>query len=209
MSGDQTLPPWLAWARELQAIAQIGLHYAEDPFDQQRYSRIRELAAEITSSHTDLALAEVLENFQLQPGYATVKVDVRGAVLRDGKLLMVQDWSDKHWCMPGGWADVGDSPAAMVEREVREESGFDVRARKLLAVMDANRQPPLPFHHSYKLLFLCDLLGGEACTSEETLAVAFFPLDALPRFSGMRTAQRHIEYLQAHLADPSRPTDFD
>jgi len=202
-------PRWLSWARELQAIAQIGLHYAQDSFDRQRYTRIRELAAEITSAHSDLPVAEILANFELQPGYATVKVDVRGAVLRDGKLLMVQEWSDELWCMPGGWADVGDSPSAMVEREVQEETGFQVRARKLLAVYDANQKDPLTFHHSYKLLFLCELLGGEARTSEETLAVEFFPLDSLPRFSPMRTTERHIEHLQAHLREPARPTDFD
>jgi len=202
-------PQWLAWARELQAIAQIGLHYAQDTFDRERYTRIRELAAEITSTHSGLPAAEVLANFDLQPGYATVKVDVRGAVLRDGQLLMVQEWTDKLWCMPGGWADVGDPPSAMVEREVWEETGFRVRARKLLAVYDANQKAPLAFHHSYKLLFLCELLGGEARTSAETLAVAFFPLDALPPFSPMRTMPRHIEHLHAHLADPARPTDFD
>lgn len=202
-------PPWLAWAREMQAIAQIGLHFSQDAFDRERYTRIRELAAEITQHHTGLALPEILENFSLQPGYATVKVDVRGAVLRDGKLLMVQDFSDQRWCMPGGWADVGDSPAAMVEREVWEESGFEVKARKLLAVLDANQREPLHFHHSYKLLFLCELIGGEASISEETLAVEFFPLEALPEFSPMRTNTRHITLLQAHLKDPQRPTDFD
>lgn len=209
MSQERQPPTWLAWARELQAIAQIGLHYAQDVFDRQRYTRIRELAAEITSRHSNLPEAAVLENFELQPGYATVKVDVRGAVLQDGKLLLVQEWTDKLWCMPGGWADVGDPPSAMVEREVWEETGFEVRARKLLAVLDANRREPLHFHHSYKLLFLCDLVGGEARTSEETLAVEFFALDALPTFSPMRTLERHIQLLQAHLADPVRPTDFD
>ena len=151
-----------------------------------------------------------MQTFLAHPGYATPKVDVRGAVLKDGKLLLVREKQDGKWCMPGGWADVGDRPAEMVVREVREESGFDVTPVRLVGVFDANREGgSLQFFHAYKLVFLCRLLGGEACPSDETLAVDFFSLNSLPPLSLNRTHPRHLLELQRHLEDPSRPAAFE
>jgi ADP-ribose pyrophosphatase YjhB (NUDIX family) len=146
----------------------------------------------------------------VQPGYATPKVDVRGAVIRDGKILLVQERSDERWCMPGGWADVGDLPSDTVEREVWEESGFEVVARKVIGVYDANRSGiPLEFYHAYKIVYLCQIVGGEARPSNETLAAAFFSFDELPPLSAERTSERHLAEVSAHYQDPHRPAAFD
>jgi hypothetical protein len=153
---------WRDWAREMQALAQTGLTYTQNEYEIQRYRRLEELAAEIVAAHTTLSTEAILDNFHLQPGYATPKIDVRGAVIRDGKILLVQELSDGRWAMPGGWGDVGETPSAMVRREVREESGFEVQAEKLVAVYDANRFPGarMEFYHAYKLVFLCSHIGG-------------------------------------------------
>lgn len=210
MTKASKTPDWLGWAREIQALSQIGLTYSQNTFETQRYQRLTEIAAEIIDRHTGLSQGPLLENFQLQPGYATPKVDVRGAVVREGKILLVQEWSDERWCMPGGWADVGDLPSEMVVREVWEESGFQVRPRKVIGLFDANRDgAPLSFYHAYKIVFLCELTGGEARPSDETLAVDFFFFDALPPLSTARTNRRHLAELQAHLRDPDRPAAFD
>lgn len=203
-------PPWLAWAREIQALGQTGLTYSDSEYESQRYQRLMEIAAEIVRSHTGLSTGPLLESFSAQPGYATPKVDVRGAVPRDGKILLVQERSDKRWCMPGGWADVGDLPSAVVVREVWEESGFHVVPRKVLGVYDANRSgTPLHFYHAYKVVFLCELVGGCASPSSETEAVEFFSFDNLPPLSSNRTDERHLAEVQAHLSDPGRPAAFD
>jgi 8-oxo-dGTP pyrophosphatase MutT (NUDIX family) len=120
----QERPRWLAWARELQAIGQTGIAYSSSDYDRQRYRRLLELAAEIVAGYTSQAAAAMTAGFLLQAGYATPKIDVRGAVMRDGRILLVQERSDERWCLPGGWGDVGVAPAEMVAREVREESGF-------------------------------------------------------------------------------------
>jgi 8-oxo-dGTP pyrophosphatase MutT (NUDIX family) len=117
-----------------------------------------ENAAEIVHEHSTLPIETILENFQIQPGYATPKVDVRGAVFRDDQLLMVKERRDGGWTMAGGWADVGDYPAASAEREVWEESGFRVRASRLIGVYDANWIEPMEFYHAYKLVFFVKLL---------------------------------------------------
>jgi len=202
---------WLDWAREIQALTQTGLTFSQIEYDIMRYRRLEEIAAEIVSSHTALPTPEILENFRVQPGYATPKIDVRGAVIRDGKILLVQERSDGGWTMPGGWADVGDAPSAMVAREVREESGYEVRVEKLVAVYDANRVPGvrMEFYHAYKLIFLCTITGGEARPSNETSAVDFFDLEHLPPLSIYRTDRQMLEEVFAHFADPARPTAFD
>ena len=100
---DANPPKWLEWAREIQALGQIGLTYTKNEFDIQRYKRLTEIAAEIVASQTELSKESVLENFYVQQGYATPKIDVRGAVIRNGKVLLVQEKADGKWSMPGGW----------------------------------------------------------------------------------------------------------
>jgi ADP-ribose pyrophosphatase YjhB (NUDIX family) len=191
-------------------MSQTGLTYSENDYQTQRYRRLMEIAAEIVESHTDLLREQVLQDFLVQPGYATPKVDVRGAVIRDNKILLVQERADERWCMPGGWADVGDLPSKMAEREVWEESGFKVVARKVIGVYDANRSGvPLEFYHAYKIVFLCEIIGGQARPSNETLAVDFFSFDDLPPLSAERTNEQHLAEVFAHLRDRHRPVAFD
>jgi ADP-ribose pyrophosphatase YjhB (NUDIX family) len=163
-------PDWLKWAREIQAISQTGLHFAENHYQEERFSRLLEISAEIISTHSNLG--------------------------RSGT-------------MPGGWADVGDVPSEAVEREVLEESGFDVKARKVIGLYDANRTGPLEIFHAYKIVFLCDIVSGEPRVSDETSEVAFFDKKNIPtNLSGERTRTRHIhDAFQAISED--RPTRFD
>ena len=204
------VPTWLSWARELQALAQTGLTFTSGHYDILRYRRLIELAAEITAAHAGGTPAEFAADFLRQPGYATPKIDVRGAVVREGRILLVQERVDARWCMPGGWADIDEIPSAMVAREVLEESGFVVGPRKIVGVFDANREGmPREFYHAYKIVFLCDILGGEARGSDETLAAEFFPFDALPPLSPARTHERHLAEVREHLMNPGRPAAFD
>jgi ADP-ribose pyrophosphatase YjhB (NUDIX family) len=203
-------PQWLTWARELQSIGQTGLTYSTTEYDTQRYQRLLAIAAEIVESYTQYPREEAVENFRLQPGYATPKIDIRGAVVRNGKLLLVQERVDNGWCMPGGWADVGETPSEAVVREVREESGFIVEPRRIIGIYDANRGgTPIEFYHAYKIVMFCDIIGGEACPSDETLAVDFFNPDSLPMLSPNRTHTRHISDVFEYLKDQSRSPVFD
>jgi ADP-ribose pyrophosphatase YjhB (NUDIX family) len=202
-------PKWLDLAREIQALGQTGLTYTKNEYDIQRYVRLLEISAEIVATYTDLEKEPILQNFSSQPGYATPKIDVRGAVIRDGKILLVQERMDGRWAMPGGWGDVGDLPSAMVEREVWEESGFKVKAQKVLAVYDANRISPMELYHAYKIIFLCSILEGEPTPSNETLAVDFFELEDLPPLSTSRTNERMLKEVFAHAENPNRATAFD
>jgi ADP-ribose pyrophosphatase YjhB (NUDIX family) len=148
--------------------------------------------------------------FAAEAGYATPKVDVRGAVFQDGRVLLVRESEDGCWTFPGGWAEVGQSAAESVEREVREESGYLVKAVKLLACWDRNKHahPAIPFH-AYKLLFLCRILGGGSMVSSETTAVGFFAEDEIPALSTTRTLAEQVRFAFSSLRDPAAPTVFD
>lgn len=205
----QPITSWLAWAREIFSLAQAGLAYSKNEYDLERYRRYQQISAEMIAAQSQLEKETILANFTMQAGYATPKVDVRGAVARDGKILLVREQADGRWSLPGGWADLGESPVEMVVREVREESGFEVKVEKLVGVFDANSIAPLEFYHAYKLVFLCALTGGAAQTSYETLGVDFFDPASLPPLSELRTPPAVINEIFAHLANPLRPAAFD
>lgn len=202
-------PKWMEWAQEIFSLSQSGLTYSGNPYDIERYKRLQEITAEIIASQSVVAKESVLESFSMQAGYITPKVDVRGAVVQDGKILLIQEREDGKWAMPGGWADLGNSPASVAEREVWEESGYRVKAEKVVAVIDANRVAPFEFYHAYKIIFLCKLLEGEPRTSHETLAVDFFDPSHLPPLSSYRTNEDMVKEVFAHLQNPDRRTAFD
>ncbi len=201
---------WLSWGRNLLAISQNGLTFTKDPFDRERFEEVEKLAKEMLSVQTDTPLERLNGMFSGEKGYATPKVDVRGGVFRDGKILLVREISDGLWTLPGGWSDVGDSPGASVEKEVLEESGFIVTARKLVAVYDRNKHPHPPmFFHVYKLFFICDIIGGAPRASIETDAVAFYAENELPELSTPRVTEEQIHTLFKHYRLPDLAAEFD
>ncbi len=201
---------WLEWVRRLQAIAQNGLMFSQDPFDRERYEHVQSVAVEILGSSTEMNPALIRQLFHGEQGYATPKMDVRGAVFQEHRLLFVREKSDGLWTLPGGWADVGESPAEAVVREIQEESGFATQVSKLVALYDRNKHahPPMLFH-VYKAFFLCDIVGGSAAPSLETSEVGFFGQEALPRLSAVRVTLHQVERLFAHHTNRALLTEFD
>lgn len=204
-------PKWLAWGRELQAIAQNGLSFSKNPFDIERFKAVRDLAADILTSYSNTEPETIADIFSQDEGYATPKVDVRGAVFIDGKILLVRELADGgRWTLPGGYADVTDTPAEAVTREIREESGYESRAVKLVAVYDRNKRGHPPYIFSiYKLFFLCEMTGGAPAQSIETGGVGFFAEDQLPELSLGRVTPAEIHTLFMHLRHPDLQTEFD
>jgi ADP-ribose pyrophosphatase YjhB (NUDIX family) len=203
-------PAWLAWARRLSALAQTGLTFAENPYDIERYTAVRTIAAEMIAQGAGVDAGQVLDLLATDAGYATPKVDVRGVVFRDKKILLVQERSDGMWTLPGGWADVGDSSADAVVREIREESGFETRATKLLALLDRNRHGhPEHVNHIYKVFIRCEIVGGSPTTSHEIQGVGFFAEDKIPDLSLTRIVPAQITRMFEHLRQPDLPADFD
>jgi ADP-ribose pyrophosphatase YjhB (NUDIX family) len=209
MSTDE--PQWLRIARELRAIAQTGLAFTTDRFDRLRYERVRELAASMLAQGSGEHFDVIIELLREGWGYATPKVDVRGAAFVDGRVLLVREISDARWTLPGGWCDVNQTAAECVVREIAEESGFEARALKLAAVRDYQRSghPRRNADSIYKMFFICEITGGAARASDETSEVAFFARDALPPLSLGRTTAAQIDRMFHHAQHPELPADFD
>jgi ADP-ribose pyrophosphatase YjhB (NUDIX family) len=202
---------WVEWARTLVAVAQNGLEYAENAYDEARYRDVRRVAAEMLATGGAGEPPVVVEVLERDRGYATPKVDVRGYVAEDGRVLLVKERADGLWTLPGGWADPGDLPSQAIEREVAEEAGYLVRARRLLACWDRSRQvgaEPYPFR-VYKLFFACEIVGDTARDPTEIEEVAWYPLAALPPLSLGRVTAGQLARLDVLARDPAAPAAFD
>ncbi len=196
----------LAASRELAAIAQAGLHYAKDPFDQERFARVLEIAGGL------LQQTDVTADFAwpVELGHPTPKVDVRAVVFRENQVLLVKERSSGLWTVPGGWCDVNLSPAQNAEKECREESGFEAKALAITSVRDRDAAGYATHPHAiYKIHILCRLVGGEARPSNETSDVGFFALDGLPPLDPSRSREDEIRLAFEFLADPHRPAAFN
>jgi ADP-ribose pyrophosphatase YjhB (NUDIX family) len=204
----QSGPRWLRWIKRLQAIAQDGLTYSSDDYDLGRYEQLREVAAEMLAAHSTGTLEEARDLLALETGPATPKVDVRAVVFRDDRILLVKE--PDGWSVPGGWADVGESPSETAARETLEESGYSVRAVKLLAAYDRDRRghPPLAYH-VYKLVYLCDLLDETPLSKVDTNGALFFGEGEIPELSVTRVTRAQISRFFEQHRDPYLPTDFD
>ena len=203
-------PKWLEWAKQIQAIAQTGLTYAKDVYDIERYEELRQISVDILSDYTTIGKETVRLTFAGETGYATPKVDVRAVIFRDNKVLLVREKIDGAWALPGGWADIGYSPAEVAVKEVKEEAGFDVDPLRLLAVLDKkfHHHPPEPYH-VYKLFIQCEIVSGEALSGVETSEVAFFERHRLPELSQERNTPAQIQTMFEFLRNPAKEVIID
>ena len=200
--------PWLDWARRLDAMARIGATFAVNPYEVRHYADLGAMAKEMLAELHARPQVELPELYAPTEGYVTPKVDVRVAVFDDaGRILLVREAADGRWSMPGGWADVGDSPARSAEREVREESGFEVELTKVVGVFDAHN--PHSAFSAYKLVFAGRIVGGTAGGDHETDEVGFFAIDDLPPLCRYRTPLRVLAEAFDHAAAPSRSSFFE
>jgi ADP-ribose pyrophosphatase YjhB (NUDIX family) len=203
---------WLTWAKRLQAIASTGMHFSREKFDRERYEDIAAIANGMLADLAQLPIARIeslVSDFAT--GYATPKVDVRGALFDGPKILLVKEASDGLWSLPGGFADVGRSPSENIEKELWEEANLRVKATALYGVRHKARhdyrQDARDF---YKLFFLCEALDdGIPVHGAETSAVDFFARDALPPLSRGRTIESDIQAAFDFKLTPLGPASFD
>ncbi|MEM7799458.1 MAG: NUDIX hydrolase [Chloroflexota bacterium] len=199
-------------ARELAALAQTGLHYTKDPFDRERYQRLREISNELLADASNLDEVDIIQWRTSEHGYATPKVGVRAFILQDDKVFLVHEDADPgRWTLPGGWADVNEPPSYSVIREVMEESGYEVEVKQLMAVLDREKQGHIPPHpyHMIKLFFHCEIVGGSPQATLESSQSGFFAIDDLPDLSLSRVLPGQIRMLYEMIANEDSTTKFD
>lgn len=201
---------WLEYAKRIAAIAQAGLTYAVNDYDRERYQELQDMGVEMISRLADESVEKIRPLFTNETGYQTPKVDIRAVIFRDGKIAMVHEKIDNCWSLPGGWADIGYSPAEVAVKEAREEAGLEVEAVRLLAVMDKkfHPHPPSPFH-VYKMFILCRITGGTLAAGMETFNAGFFGPDELPPPSVERNTLLQIRLMFDFLNQPEKAVIFD
>lgn len=201
---------WLEWAKRIQALSQSGLAFSKDIYDIERYEELRAISVEILAEHTGLEFQKVSDLFATDEGYQTPKVDVRGVVFKDNQILMVRESLDNKWSLPGGFCDIGLSAAENIVKEIKEESGYDVKPVKLLALMDKDKHshPPEAYHY-YKIFIRCEITGGAPASGVETNNVQFFSPTHLPSLSTNRNTESQIMTMFEFLNNPDKETIFD
>lgn len=201
---------WLEWVKRIQAIAQTGLTYSKDVYDLERYEQLRALSIEILENYTDVGMDKIKLHFGSETGYATPKVDIRGVVFQEGKILLVREKADNAWALPGGWADIGYSPSEVVVKEIEEESGLITTSKRILAVLDKkfHHHPPEQYH-VYKIFIQCDIVSGDPKGGLETLEVGFFDRREIPALSLERNTPTQIQTMFQFLDDPQKAVIID
>ena len=200
---------WLEWAIELQSLAQAGLTYGKDIYDKERYERIREISAEIVSNYTDMSIEKVKDLFCNEVGYQTPKLDTRAAIFEDGKILLVKENNGK-WSLPGGWVDVNVSVKENTIKEVKEESGLDVSADKIIAVQDrAKHNLPVYAYGVCKVFVLCSVLGGQFVENIETTEFQYFSEFEIPELAEEKNNLEQIKMCFRAYRAENWETEFD
>ena len=185
--------PWLKWAIEIQSIAQCGLTYTKDVYDKERYEQLRNIASEMLSYKTDIPIDKIKNLFCNEEGYQTPKLDTRAAIFKEGKILLVHERNGK-WSLPGGWVDVLESIESNTIKEVKEEAGLDVIAKKIIAIQDRNKHnTPIYPYGVCKIFVECEIIGGEFMENIETTEIGYFSVDNLPILSEEKNNIEQIE----------------
>lgn len=201
--------PWLKWAIEIQSIAQCGLSYTKDIYDVERYTQLRQIAAEMLSYKADIPIEKVKNIFCNESGYQTPKLSIRAAIFKDKKILLVHEKNDT-WALPGGWVDVLESIESNTIKEVKEEAGLDVSANRIIAIQDRNKHNVPPYAYGVCIVFvLCDLIGGSFKENSETIESGYFSLDSLPKLACEKNTKEQIKMCFEAYYDKNWKTKFD
>lgn len=200
----------LLWAMEIQSLAQTGLAYTNNKYDIERYERLREISAEIMSEKTDLPITKIKGLFCNETGYQTPKIDTRAAIFQSDKILLVHE-NNGTWSLPGGWCDVDQSIASNVMKEVKEETGLNVKAYKLIAVQDWRKHNVINYAYGVcKIFVLCRLLDGEFVKNIETIETKYFSCHDLPEnLAKEKTTSEQIKICFEAFYDDNWQTQFD
>lgn len=201
---------WQKWAIEIQSLAQAGLAYTDNVYDIERYERLRSIAAEMMAEKSGLGVEKVKGLFCNETGYQTPKIDTRGVIFKDGKLLLVHE-NNGTWALPGGWCDVLESVESNTVKEIREETGLTARAVRLLAVQDRNKHnKPAYAYGVCKIFVQCEIIGGKFEENIETTEMKYFGADELPEnLAEEKTSRDQLEMCFKAYADDNWQTLFD
>ena len=172
-------------ADRLREISALGLMYGTTQYDLSRYTAVQDISIELLA----LAAQEPPETFEplrapLWSRPTPFAVGDAAVFDANGRLLLIQRADNGQWALPGGALEVGETPAAGVEREAFEETGVRCQAVRLVGVFDSRLAGAASRHHMYQFIFVCRPLDlsrfGQGSHRHEILQAQWFAPDALP-----------------------------
>ena len=201
---------WLKWAMEIQSLAQAGLAYTNNAYDIERYERLREISAQMIEEKSNINLDKVKDLFCNETGYQTPKIDTRAVIFKDNRILLTHE-NNGTWSLPGGWCDVLETIKSNTIKEVKEETGLDVKATKIIALQDRNKHnKPVYAYGICKAFVLCDIIGGQFVKNIETTEIGYFSLDEIPEnLAEEKTNREQIEMCFQAINDKNWQVQFD
>jgi ADP-ribose pyrophosphatase YjhB (NUDIX family) len=197
--------------KRIQTLAEIGLELSSIPYDIERYQELQEISLELLEKITDVPVEKIIPVIEERNGYKTPKVDIRAAVFNEkNQILLIQEKVDGKWAMPGGWTDISYSPAEVAEKECMEEAGIKVKATRLLAIMDKQKQKmPPAFEYVYKIFMLCEKQNDNISTGSETSDVGWFDENNIPELSQPRNTEKQINMMFQYYRGEISEVYFD
>jgi ADP-ribose pyrophosphatase YjhB (NUDIX family) len=168
------------WAHELAATARTGSEFATNDYDRDRYERVMSVAGGLASLTID---AEFTPERPYLPDLwmATPKVGCSVAAFDEaGRVVLIKRADNGRWALPGGVAEVGDTPSTNALRELHEETGFDASIERLVGVYDNKRFGSASPYQFYICCFRARITGGDPTPSIETLEVVLADPGELP-----------------------------
>ena len=200
----------IKWAMEIQSLSQAGLAYTDNVYDIERYERLREISAEIIAEKSNVNLEKIKDLFCSETGYQTPKIDTRAVIFKDDKILLTHE-NNGTWSLPGGWCDVLESVRSNTIKEVKEETGLDVDAIKIISVQDRNKHnKPIYAYGVCKIFVLCDVIGGKFVENIETTEIKYFSLDEIPNnLAKEKNNREQIEMCFEAYKNVNWQTQFD
>ena len=199
----------LKWIIEIQSIAQIGIAYTKDPFDKERYERLREISKEMISKKSNLSLEQVDNLFCNEKGYQTPKIDTRAAIFENDKILLVKENNGK-WSLPGGWCDVLETISSNIKKEVKEETGLSVKPISIISLQDRNKHnTPVYAYGICKIFILCEKISGNFIKNIETLDAKYFTFEEISLLDEAKTTKEQIKMCFDANNNQNFKTQFD
>ena len=182
---------------KIQSIAKIGLVHSKDPYALTNYQQINDLSADFLEHFLEVKLDR--PNYFKRDIYPTPNVSVRTVILDQSRkrLLMVREKNEGAYSLPGGWADLYDSPSQTAINESKQEAGADIEIVRLVGI--ANRTPfktpaSIP---EYVIVFEGRLIGDLKLHEYETDDVSWFDINQLPQISKKTTKGELMRFISA------------
>ncbi len=180
---------------EIQTIARNGLHFAAGEYDRERYERLMSLTTRSYSKLLDVPEEQLRTRFLSELGYITPKVGSDAAIFdAAGKILLMERADGSGWCLPCGWIEPNERPIDTVIREVYEETGLEVRVKRLVGVFTRMPGAKTGPHTMIAIVHLCEVLGGELTLSHEGLDLAYWTIDEMQNWHANHEHYARVAY---------------